>query len=75
MIRFGVVNTRNEFAANAVRFLDAVTDPVLKPFRRFIPPLGGVDISPIVAILVIGGVSQFLWSRGLYPFLLSLAGA
>jgi YggT family protein len=43
-----------------VRFLDAVTRPVLAPFQRFIPSLGGVDISPIVAILVIQAARQYL---------------
>ena len=44
-----------------VRFLHAVTQPMLKPIRRFIPPLGGrVDISPIVLILVIVFLQAFL---------------
>jgi len=34
-------------------FLDAVTRPLMEPFRRIIPPLGGIDISPIVVLLLL----------------------
>lgn len=60
LVAFNVINLRNAFVYNVARVLDAVTTPVLRPFRRFIPPLGGVDISPIVAILVLQGVSRYL---------------
>jgi YggT family protein len=43
-----------------VRFLEAVTRPLLAPVRRIIPPLGGVDISPIIVILVIAGALRYL---------------
>ncbi len=44
-----------------VRFLHAVTQPMLKPIRRFVPPLGGrVDISPIIALLLIAFLQSFL---------------
>jgi YggT family protein len=60
LVAFNVLNIRNQFAYNIVRFLEAVTRPVLRPFQRLIPSLGGVDISPIVAILVIVGVQLYL---------------
>ena len=53
LVAFDVINLRNRFVANVAHFLDAVTRPVLRPIQRIIPPLGGVDISPIIAILVI----------------------
>ena len=37
----------------AVRFLDAVTEPVLKPVRSILPPVGGVDLTPIAVIVVL----------------------
>lgn len=43
-----------------VQFLMKVTDPVLEPFRRVIPPIGGIDISPVVALLVIQALQHFL---------------
>ena len=60
LVAFDVINTRNQFVFSVVRFLDAVTRPVLAPVRRIIPPLGGVDISPIIVILVIAGALRYL---------------
>ena len=60
LVAFNVINSRNQFVYQLMRFLEAVTEPVLWPFRRFIPPLGGVDTTPILAILVIRGVQIFL---------------
>jgi YggT family protein len=48
-----VVNTRNNFVRSIWNFLDAVTEPVLRPIRSILPNLGGVDISPIILILLI----------------------
>lgn len=60
LVAFDVINYRNRFVYNVARFLDAVTRPILAPFQRFIPSLGGVDISPIIAILVIQGIRIYL---------------
>src|ERR1700760_927529 len=60
LVAFDVINLRNQFAYSAVRFLDAVTRPILLPFQKIIPTLGGVDVSPIVAILVIEGAQRYL---------------
>lgn len=43
-----------------VRTLDAITDPVLRPLRRVIPLIGTVDITPMVAIIVLLFISQAL---------------
>jgi YggT family protein len=71
LVAFDVINYRNRFVYNVARFLDAVTRPVLAPIQRIIPPLGGVDISPIIAILVIQGIRIYL----LPPLFGALAGA
>lgn len=60
LVAFNVINLRNQFVYNVVRTLEAVTNPVLAPFRRFIPTLGGVDISPIIAILVLSAARTYL---------------
>lgn len=60
LVAFDVINLRNQFVYNVARFLDAVSRPVLAPFQRIIPNLGGVDISPIIAILVISGIQNYL---------------
>ena len=53
LVAFGVVNVRNQFIRVVVHLLYRVTVPVLRPIRRFLPNLGGIDISPVVALLLI----------------------
>jgi YggT family protein len=53
LVAFNVINTRNDFVRSVWNFLDAVTEPVLRPIRSILPNLGGVDISPIILILLI----------------------
>ena len=53
LVAFNVVNTRNDFVRSIWNFLDAVTEPALRPIRNILPNLGGVDISPIILILLI----------------------
>jgi YggT family protein len=60
LIAFDIVNLRNIWVYRLNRFLEQVTRPVLAPFQRFIPLFGGVDISPIIAILVLIGVRGIL---------------
>ena len=45
-----------------VRLLAQITDPVLEPARRIIPPIGGMDISPIVVLLLLRLLQQLLFS-------------
>ena len=53
LVAFGVVNTRNDFVRSIGRFLEAVTEPALRPIRSFLPNLGGIDVSPIILLLLI----------------------
>lgn len=53
LFAFDIINHRNRFVSQLAAFLDAVTRPLLEPFRRFIPSLGGIDISPIVVLLLL----------------------
>lgn len=57
---FNVINTRNQFVNMIGRFLYSVTEPVLKPIRRFMPDLGGVDISPIIVFILIYLIQQLI---------------
>jgi YggT family protein len=54
LVAFNVVNTRNPFVNSVGRFLYQITEPVLRPIRRIIPSFGGIDISPLVAALLLG---------------------
>jgi YggT family protein len=51
LIAFEVINTRNRFVFEIARFLEAITDPLLRPIQKVVPLLGGIDISPIVLLL------------------------
>lgn len=53
LIAFNVVNTRNQLVAAIAEFLFRITEPLLAPIRSFMPNLGGIDISPIILILLI----------------------
>jgi YggT family protein len=57
---FNVVNPRNEFVGMIGNMLFRLTDPALRPIRRYLPDLGGIDISPIILLLVIFFIRQFL---------------
>lgn len=66
---FNVVNSSNRFVGAIGEFLYKVTDPVLRPLRNILPNLGGIDISPIVVLLIIFFIRQFMWTT-LLPALL-----
>jgi YggT family protein len=57
---FNVVNPRNEFVGMIGHMLFKMTDPALRPIRRYLPDLGGIDISPIILLLLIFFIRQFL---------------
>jgi YggT family protein len=53
LVAFNVINTSNRFVYSVGDFLYRVTEPVLSPIRRVMPNLGGIDISPVILILLI----------------------
>ena len=73
LFAFDVINHRNRFVNQMAMFLDAITGPILAPFRKIIPPLGGLDITPIVAILTLHFLG-ILFNRMSAPFLIQVLG-
>ena len=73
LFAFDVINHRNRFVSQLANFLDAVTRPLLEPFRRIIPSLGGIDISPIVVLLLLQ-FARILFNRMAAPSLIALLG-
>ena len=71
LVAFGVINLRNRIGYEVVRGLDRATEPLLRPLRRFIPPLGGMDITPVIFIIVVQAANStvipgvFNWIRGM----------
>ncbi len=53
LVAFNVINTRNRFVYSVGTFLYRITEPALRPIRGIIPNLGGIDISPVVLILLL----------------------
>ena len=60
LVHFGVMNTRNQVVSMVGEFLWRITEPALRPIRRFMPNLGGIDISPIILILIVYFLDQVL---------------
>lgn len=68
LVAFNVINVRNQFVYQLIRFLDRITDPLLRPLRRFVPTFGGIDITPVILILILNFLQT--WFRAdLYPWL------
>jgi YggT family protein len=53
LVAFNVLNVRNQAVYSIVDFLYRITEPALRPIRRFMPNIGGIDISPVVLILIL----------------------
>jgi YggT family protein len=60
LISFNVINTRNQFVATVWRILNQVTEPILRPIRRIVPPVGGLDLSPIIVFVIIFFLQSFI---------------
>ncbi len=57
---FNIVNPRNQLVAAIGETLYKLTEPVLRPIRRFLPNMGGIDISPVILLLIIIFLQQFI---------------
>ena len=66
LIAFNVVNTRNQFVAMVADFLYRITEPALRPIRQIMPNLGGIDLSPVILILIILLIENVI-VRYIYP--------
>ena len=60
LVAFNVINTHNSFVRTVLVTLDRMLDPLLRPIRRVLPDLGGIDLSPMVLILGIILVQRLL---------------
>ena len=59
---FNVVNPRNQFVGAIGNMLFRLTEPALAPIRLFMPDLVGIDVAPIVLLLIIYFIRQLLWT-------------
>ena len=60
LIAFNVVNTRNQLVSNIGEFLYRITEPALRPIRNMLPNLGGIDVSPVILIILLLFLKQLI---------------
>ncbi|HEX6143563.1 MAG TPA: YggT family protein [Geminicoccaceae bacterium] len=61
LVAFNVINTRNQFVLQIQEFLFRATEPALRPIRSVLPNLGGIDVSPVVLILILVFIRRLLF--------------
>ena len=66
LIGFDVVNRRNDLVNTVWSTLNAITEPVLRPIRKLLPNTGGIDLSPVVALLGIFFIERVI-QMYIYP--------
>jgi YggT family protein len=66
LVAFNVVNTRNQVVLTVGDFLYRLTEPLLRPIRSMMPNLGGIDVSPVILILLILLLENII-VRYIYP--------
>lgn len=66
LVAFGIVNVYNHVARSIVRGLDALTEPVFRQVRRIIPPIGGLDLSPLIVLIALQFLSYLISYYSIY---------
>jgi YggT family protein len=61
LVAFGIVNRHNRVVATIGDFLWRITEPLLRPIRRILPDLGGIDVSPVIVILLLYFVRNLMF--------------
>ena len=64
LVGFNIINGHNDIVRQIRYALFRLTEPVLGPIRRVLPDLGGLDLSPLIALIVIWFVRSLLWEYG-----------
>ena len=73
LIAFNVINTHNDFVAQLWMMLDRITEPLYRPFRRIMPDFGGLDLTPMLVLIliiiiqgpVLGYLARLAYSSGM----------
>ena len=66
LVAFGVINAYNPILGRVMYFLEAITEPILQHIRRFVPVIGGLDLSVLVLFFGIQFIRQFINEMVLY---------
>lgn len=62
LVAFNVINTRNQFVYQIGYALHRLTEPLLRPIRNIVPNLGGIDISPVILLLLLFVLQRLLFN-------------
>jgi YggT family protein len=71
LLAFNVINYHNNLVRSVWTGLNAITEPLLRPIRRILPQMGGLDISPIILLLIIFFIERII-QYNLYPLALGM---
>jgi len=61
LVQFNVINPSNQVVRAVGEFLYRITEPLLRPIRRMLPEFGGIDVSPVVLLLLIWFLRSLIW--------------
>ena len=61
LVAFNVVNPYNQVVRNIGEVLHRLTEPALRPIRNLLPNLGGIDISPVILILLLLFIERLIF--------------
>ena len=61
LVAFDIINMRNRFVYLVGDALNRITEPVYQPIRRFLPDMGGLDLSPLIVILGLWFLRDLMW--------------
>ncbi|MBL9069618.1 MAG: YggT family protein [Sphingopyxis sp.] len=67
LIAFNVINTHNDFVGQLWYVLDRITEPLYRPFRRIMPDFGGLDLTPMVVLILL-----IIMQQAVMPYLYRL---
>ena len=67
LIAFNVINTHNDFVGQLWHVLDRITEPLYRPFRRIMPDFGGLDLTPMVVLILL-----IIMQQAVMPYLYRL---
>jgi YggT family protein len=60
LVAFNVVNLHNQFVYSIYTSINGIVEPMLRPIRRLLPDMGGIDISPIFLLILLSFISYFI---------------
>lgn len=70
LVAFNVINTYNDFVRQVLFALDKITEPIYRPIRKVLPDFGALDLSPLVALLIIS-----IFTRVVIPYAMASVSA